>query len=182
MFPVHIHVGAGGNNLFPPNMFAPGSIADFRLSQHRRGHDHSGRISRDDPVHVVGFEPMPTTVRWQEEAKILFAGSAIEKAARVIPSILRLIVYPARKAQREKEEADLKQRRKEEEEANIKAAEEAEKREREEREAREQKEREEQVAAEVAAVAAEVAATQVQVDQVPSDDAEADLIGRCRSN
>jgi len=110
--------------------------------------------SRDDPVQATSFIPSTTATRWQEEARILFGQpGANEKAQRVINSILRLLVPPAREAQKrkEKEDAEKAEQLRKEREAEKKAKEEAEKKEREEREereAREQKEREERVAAE----------------------------------
>jgi E3 ubiquitin-protein ligase HUWE1 len=176
--PVHVHLNdrSGGipADLFGPPRSGTDFGSPFRFSQHRRGQEQSSRASRDDPVHIVHFEPLSTTIRWQEEARILFAGGAAEKAALVIPAIHRLLVPPARKAQREKEEADLEQRVKAEAVSAANAKEEAEKKEREDREAREEKAREDQEAAEAAeaeAVAAREAGSAVEADAVVDADA-----------
>lgn len=125
----------------------------------RRSERPSTDQSRDDPVQATNFAPTFTTTRWQEEARILFGqAGANEKATRVINSILRLLVPPAREAQRrkEKEDAERAEQLRKEREATQKAKEEAEKKEREEREARETREREEREAAEREAAEARV--------------------------
>lgn len=132
-----------------PPPFDPG----FRRELQRSREPHLSRPGREDPQSAVIFHKAFTNARWQEEARILYGTSAIEKSQRVVNSILKIMVPPAIKAalQRQKEKND---------EAERKAKEEQERKEREEREAkereeREQRERQEREAAEAAARAAE---------------------------
>lgn len=111
------------------------------------------RSAREDPQSAVAFAKAYTHIRWQEEARILYGLSAIEKSMNVINSILKLMVPPAMEAARKRQaEKDAETARKLKEEQDRK-----EQREREEREAKERQEREQQEreAAEAAARAAE---------------------------
>ena len=113
------------------------------------------RSAREDPHSAVAFSKAYTSQRWQEEARILYGPTAIEKSQRVINSILKLMVPPAMEAAKKRDEerkAELARKAKEEQERR-------EQKEREEREAREkeEKERQEREAAEAAEAASRAA-------------------------
>jgi len=113
----------------------------YDLAGSRRSNDNTAE------AHAVEFRLMSTVARWQEEARMLFGGKHQEKAMRVIGSICRLLVPPARKARLEQEKAERERKEIEEkarEEQRRKA--EAEKAEKEAREKREREEREEREA------------------------------------
>jgi E3 ubiquitin-protein ligase HUWE1 len=111
----------------------------FRRETQRLREATSSRPGREDPQSAVAFHKHFTSVRWQEEARILYGNTALDKSQRLINSILKLLVPPAiaaaKKRQAEKE-TEAARRLKEEQERK-------EQKEREEREAREAKEREE---------------------------------------
>ena len=96
----------------------------------------------DDPAKAVAFQPSVTISRWQDEARLLFGSEYIEKAQRVINSILRLLVPPAIEEKKKRDEEAAKKKAEEEVEAARR------KKEQEEREAQEKKEREEREARE----------------------------------
>lgn len=101
---------------------------------------------RDDPGQAVTFSVTTTSSRWQEEARLLFGNSYIDKAMRTLNSIFKLLVPPAveeekrrqkqleeelkrreeervereRQERAAKEEAEKEQKRKEEEEEALK--------------------------------------------------------------
>ena len=66
----------------------------------RRSPDPSHRAPREDPAQAVAFVPAVTTTRWQDEARLLFGNNYIERAQRVINSILKIMVPPAIEAQK----------------------------------------------------------------------------------
>ncbi|KAF1977763.1 hypothetical protein BU23DRAFT_499655 [Bimuria novae-zelandiae CBS 107.79] len=141
------------NNLpLGPQGFTGGPPFEFRRDARARD-GPLGRAAREDPQSSVAFVKAYTHQRWQEEARILYGPSAIEKSQRVVNSILTLMVPPAIEAQKKRQaekEAEVERRRKEEQERK-------EQKEREEREANERQERErletERQAAEAAAQA-----------------------------
>ena len=152
---LHLHID--GNMPVGPQILQqftaggpPGIDAMFRVMRgipRPQDHQPSMRPQRDDPNSAVAFNPSVTTVRWMEESRILFGATAAEKAQLVINAVLRLLVPPAREAQKqwEKEDAERTKKMHEEREAK-KAKEEQERKEREELEelaAKEEKEREE---------------------------------------
>jgi E3 ubiquitin-protein ligase HUWE1 len=103
----------------------------------------------NDETQAVEFRAAPTSARWQEEARMLFAGKFQEKATRILNMLFRALVPKAMEARRirEKEEAERRAAEEKAAEAARKVAE-AERLEREakeklEREEREAKEREE---------------------------------------
>ena len=109
-----------------------------------------------DEAAAVDFRPVLTSIRWTEEARMLFGGKHHDKATRIIHSLLRLLVPPAMEAKRIKDKEDAERKAAEEkarEEERQKA--EAEKKEREERERKEREEREAKEAEEAAARALE---------------------------
>ena len=102
-----------------------------------------------DEAHAVEFLPTATIARWQEEARMLFAGKHHEKATRIINSLLRALVPAAMAAKNERDEAEKKRKAEEEQAAKERqekiaqekaAREEEEKVERERREAVEREE------------------------------------------
>ena len=100
------------------------------------------RNPREDPQRTVIFNPLSTVFRWQEEARLLFGMSYVEKTQRVVNALLAGLVPPAM----EEEKARLKkaeEERKREEEEKV----ERERKEREEREKSERKQRQEEEAA-----------------------------------
>lgn len=138
----------------PPPVFhitgGPG-LPDFRALQRitrgltSREGPAGGRLS-SDPNSSVSFQPAITVARWQDEARLLFNSTYIEKALKVVDSMLRLLVPPAMEAKRQKDKAEAERKAAEE-----KAREEQRKKEEEERlerEAREQREKEEREARE----------------------------------
>lgn len=122
----------------------------------RRTADGAPRAQRDDPAQAVAFVPALTVSRWQDEARLLFGNSYVEKTQRVINAILRLMVPPAIEAQKAQ---------KEEQEKREKAEAEARAREQQEREAKERKECEEREAAEIEAAARAREEAQAEQDQ-----------------
>ncbi|KAL6717333.1 E3 ubiquitin-protein ligase tom1 [Lecanora helva] len=100
------------------------------------------RLHREEHQQPATFQPAITSQRWQEEARLLYGSGYLEKALKVVNSILHYLVPPAiEKKKREEEETkrlreQAEKSRKEEQEAKEKAEkEEQEKREQEEREA-----------------------------------------------
>ncbi|THC94388.1 hypothetical protein EYZ11_006117 [Aspergillus tanneri] len=120
----------GGQNA-PGRALLPNRIQDmFGLGRQQAPPSRA----RDDPSQAVSFALAPTRNRWQEEARILFSGTYVEKTQRVVNSLLKILVPPAIEEEKEREkqmEAEL--RRREEERAE---------RERQERAAREEEEKE----------------------------------------
>ncbi|KAF2792543.1 hypothetical protein K505DRAFT_375981 [Melanomma pulvis-pyrius CBS 109.77] len=153
---LHQHNGAlhltfnpinGINGLPPP--FDP----TFRREMARVRENHMSRSAREDPQSAVAFPKAYTNQRWQEEARILYGASAIEKSQRVINAILKIMVPPAIEAAKrrlEEKEAEIARKAKEEQDRK-------EQKEREEREVnlREERERQALEAAEATARATE---------------------------
>ncbi|KAL5001939.1 hypothetical protein BDV10DRAFT_140500 [Aspergillus recurvatus] len=107
--------------------------------------------SRDDPSQAVSFALATTRSRWQEEARILFSSTYVEKTQRVVNSLLKILVPPAieEEAKRREEERARIAKEEEEKEKERKRKEEEEnerKRKEEEENARQQEERERQEA------------------------------------
>ncbi|KAJ5637707.1 hypothetical protein N7490_007586 [Penicillium lividum] len=51
--------------------------------------------TRDDPHNAVKFSLSTTRNRWQEEARLLFSSTYVEKTQRVLNSLLKVLVPPA---------------------------------------------------------------------------------------
>lgn len=149
-----LHQHGGALHLFSNTMGLPPPFdSGFRREMVRARESHLSRSAREDPHSAVAFVKAYTSQRWQEEARILYGPSAIEKSQRVINSILKVMVPPAieaAKKRQEEREAEAARKLKEEQERQ-------EQKEREEREAREKeaKERQEREAAEAATRAQE---------------------------
>lgn len=124
--PDGIHVHVDRSSVMPQNrlndMFGLG-----------RGQANAPR-SRDDPHNAVKFSLCTTKNRWQEEARILYSSTYVEKCQRVVNSLLKALVPPAIE--------EDKKRQKLLEEERKKAQEERAEKERQERIAREEEERE----------------------------------------
>ncbi|KAF3048230.1 hypothetical protein E8E12_011364 [Didymella heteroderae] len=124
------------------------------------------RSAREDPHSAVAFSKAYTSQRWQEEARILYGPSAIEKSQRVINSILKLLVPPALEAAKKREEErKAEAARKAQEEKERREQKEREEREAREKEEKERQEREAAEAAEAASRAAETSAAQEASEQ-----------------
>ncbi|KAL5116234.1 E3 ubiquitin-protein ligase tom1 [Pleosporales sp. CAS-2024a] len=129
-----LHLSFNNVPMGMPHPFDPG----FRREGNRM-RDMS-RSAREDPFSAVAFIKASTSQRWQEEARVLYGPSAIEKSQRVINSILKAMVPPAiEAAKKRQEEREAEAARKAKEEQAFK-----EQKEREEREAKEKEERERQ--------------------------------------
>ena len=120
-----------------------------------RGHVHHEppRVTRDVNSQQAIVSPAATSQRWQEESRLLFGNTHIEKAMRITERLLRILVPPAvEKKKREDEEnkrrmeveRQERERQKEEKLAHEKA----------EREKREEQEKAEREAREAAAAQA----------------------------
>lgn len=121
---IHIHVDR--STVLPTNR-----LNDmFGLS---RGQANPPR-GRDDPHHAVKFSLSVTKNRWQEEARILYSGTYVEKCQRVVNSLLKGLVPPALKEEEERQNIAEEERKKAQE---VRAE-----KERQERIAREEEERE----------------------------------------
>jgi E3 ubiquitin-protein ligase HUWE1 len=128
-------------------------IPGFSASSSRSG-------ATTEEGQAVDFRPTITSVRWQEEARMLFSGKHHEKATRIIHSLLRLLLPAAMEAKklRDQEEAERRVTEEKAREEERKKAE-AERKEREEREKKEREEKEAKEAEEAAARAREAAET-----------------------
>lgn len=141
---LHFHVPGGARGLIPRELQA---VFGLRQPIHE-----PTRANRDEPIT---FLPAPTYQRWQEEARILYGNSHMEKAQRIVNSLLRILVPPAmEKEKKRQEEAERKamEHKARQEEAEREAKEKAEK---EAQEKQEQAEREAAAEAEAASVLAQ---------------------------
>ncbi|KAF1345494.1 hypothetical protein BDV97DRAFT_49577 [Delphinella strobiligena] len=152
MAPVfHIAGGPGGNALRFPGNLRPPSLSRFASFFGGRG--GAGRLepsgqsrSNNDPSGTIAFTPTMTHERWKDETKVIYGVGFVDKALKIVNSILRNLVPQAQEAKRQRDKAETERRLAEE-----KAREEArqkEEAERAEREGRERKEREEREARE----------------------------------
>jgi len=96
----------------------------------------------DDISNPPAFVPTSTVSRWQEEARLLFATSYVEKVNKIVNSILKLLVPQAMKDERERKEKEAREleERRREDEARKKEEEERLEKEREEERLREEHE------------------------------------------
>ena len=130
--------------------------------------------SRDDPSQAVSFTLATTVTRWQEEARLLFSNSYVDKTQRVVSSLLRVLVPPAieeekrrqRQAEEEQKRLEEEKARKEREERIAKEEEEKEKKCKEEEEAARQQQQELERQAEMQASAAEARGAVEPMDDV----------------
>lgn len=149
----HIAGGPGGGPLRFAGGLRPPSLSRFASFFGGRGgagrlepSGHPSSPGGNDPSRTVAFTPTMTHDRWKDEAKVIYGTTYVEKAVKIVNSILRLLVPPAQEAKRQRDKTDAERRA-----ADEKAREETlkkEEAERLEREEREKKEREEQEAKE----------------------------------
>jgi E3 ubiquitin-protein ligase HUWE1 len=137
-----LHHAAGGglqlsfnNSNMPMGLPTPFDTG-IRRDMARAQQSGMSRAAREDPHSAIAFVKASTSQRWQEEARVLYGPSAIEKSQRVVNTILKTMVPPAMEAAKKRQEER-------EAEAARKAKEEQELREQKEREVREAKEKEE---------------------------------------
>jgi E3 ubiquitin-protein ligase HUWE1 len=133
----------------------------------------ASRLQRDGPVAINFFDALSTGMRWLEEQKIVFGFTANDKLRHLNVAIHRVLVPPARQAQKEQREQDARNRQ-ELEAMERRAREEREvreKKERLEREAKEKKEKEEREAA-LAEAAARSAEAEAEREETSQDVAE----------
>ncbi len=136
------------------------------LGFRHRHRDPHGLPSMTQSSQQVPFVPAQTYQRWQEEARLLFANGYHDKAARIVNSLLRVLVPPALE-KRKRQEEEMK--RMEEQAAKLREQERVQREEKEKKE-REQREQEEREAA--AAAAAEAEAQPEAGDEAPAGQAE----------
>ncbi|KAF2428697.1 hypothetical protein EJ08DRAFT_315920 [Tothia fuscella] len=143
---LHLHIGGGVP--FPGGALPRELESMLRMTRDRR-HDGIPRGTARDEQESVAFIPTLTVTRWQEEVRLLYGQNPNEKSARVVNSILQLLVPPAIKyaKQKAKEKAERKEKERIDQEAAKKAKEEADAKAKEESEAKEKKEAEERAAA-----------------------------------
>ena len=145
---VHLHIAGG-----PGNGGQMPREVQIALGMPRTAQTES-RSYRDEQQPPASFQPASTRQRWEEEARLLYGPGYIEKALRIVNSILRLLVPPAvEKKKREEEET-----RRLKEQAEAKRKEEQEAKEKAEKELQERQEREAAAAREAAEAEAEARA------------------------
>ena len=138
-----------------------------------RGHAHHepSRVNRDLNSQQAMVSPAVTCQRWQEESRLLFGNTHIEKAMRITEHILRILVPPAvEKKKREDEES--KRRAEDERQEREKQREERLAKEKAEREEKEQQEKAEREAQEAAAAQAAAVQTASEAEAAPPEDQE----------
>ncbi|KAL8661542.1 MAG: hypothetical protein Q9202_005487 [Teloschistes flavicans] len=151
--PIHFHIGAGPGpgrlGMLPRELQA--------LLGMRPPPPDPVRAPRDDANQTITFTPQSTSVRWQEEARLLFGSAHAEKAQRIVNNLLRVLVPPAmdRKKHEEEEAKRIRDARLKAQEEERRAKEEKEKAEKEEKERVEKEEREAAAAAEAERQAAQ---------------------------
>lgn len=120
-----------------------------------RGHVHHepSRINRDGNSQQAVVSPAVTYQRWQEESRLLFGNTHIEKAMRITEHLLRILVPPAVE-RKKREDEESKRRAEEERQEREKLREERLAREKAEREMKEQQEKAEREARGAAAAQA----------------------------
>ena len=134
---VHLQIagGPGGGVSLPREL-------QIALGVPRQSEPEASRLRQSDGQQPATFQPAITSQRWQEEARLLYGGSYLEKALRIVNLVLHYLVPPALEKKRREDEEMKKVKdkaeamRKEDQEKQERAEkEEQEKREREEREA-----------------------------------------------
>lgn len=164
---LHFHVGTGTRGLIPRELQAVLGL--------RQPLQEPTRTTREEPMQPVTFLPASTYQRWQEEARILFGNIHLEKAQRVVNSLLRILVPPAMEREKKRQEAVVKEAMEEKAriEAERVAKDKAEKEALEKKEKDKQAEREAAAAAEAEAAAAAVPAETEDVEQDETGDVDA---------
>ncbi|KAK4455659.1 hypothetical protein QBC34DRAFT_72580 [Podospora aff. communis PSN243] len=145
-----------------------GSLRQFSIPLNAT---HAIRESRPDPdravyqepAQAVSFTPELTVDRWQEEAKMVFGSTHMEKVNRLYNKILGSLVPAAKQAEKEqkareeeeRQKKDEERKRREELERKLREAKEAEEKAAREKQEAEERERAERERTEAAAQAAE---------------------------
>ncbi|KAJ5123687.1 hypothetical protein N7448_009784 [Penicillium atrosanguineum] len=124
--PDGIHVHVDRHAVLPANRLTNAFGLGRAQSSPTRG--------RDDPHNAVKFSLSTTRNRWQEEARLLFSSTYVEKTQCIVNSLLKVLVPPAM------EEEKLRQKQAQEERKRLQ--EDAAEKERQDRIAREEEERE----------------------------------------
>ncbi len=137
---LHLHVAGGSRDLLPRELQAMLGL--------RRSQPDTSRPSRDDPAQAIQFTPMGTTIRWQEEARLLYGSNYVEKTQRLVNSLLRVLVPPAIEEEKIRKEKAAEELRKQKEEREKKLEEERTAKEIAEKEAQEKLEKEQREAVE----------------------------------
>ena len=127
----------------------------LRPSMPGMGHRHH---AREESPRAPSFTPALTVTRWQEEVRMLFGNSYLEKIQRVQTLLLSLLVPPAQREEKIRRQKHDEDRAEREEMERLKAEAERRKKEEEEREAAAKAEEEERARAEAEATAAAAAA------------------------
>ncbi|KAL5365688.1 hypothetical protein BJX96DRAFT_18474 [Aspergillus floccosus] len=127
--------------------------------------------TRDDPSQAVSFALATTRSRWQEEARILFSSTYVEKTQRVVNSLLKILVPPAIEEEKEREKKLEEERKRREEERAERERQERIAREEEERE-RKRKEEEEQARSQQEREQQEVEQATSEATSEPMDDVQ----------
>lgn len=165
--PVQFHITAGPGGAIPPDLQA-------LLTTGGRPSRYETRREPAEPGSASFLTPQSTSARWQEESKIIFGASSLERANDLIGAILSRLVPPAIAADKMIKAAEMEKLRKLKEEAEKKAEQERlqkEAKEAEEKIAREKKEAEEREAADRAA-AEVLTARGSESEQAENDESE----------
>ncbi|OAL27155.1 hypothetical protein AYO22_03786 [Fonsecaea multimorphosa] len=152
----------------------PAPLTDFRDPWRSSGWDprHHRHVPRDDSQRGNNFVPSPTMARWQEEVRLLYGTTYVEKIQRVqiwLMSVMVPFAQQEEKALKRKREQEQKAEREEMERLQVEA-------ERRKKEAEEREEERLRVEAEAAAAAEAEAREEVDEhedgDTVPMDDVQ----------
>ncbi len=162
---VHLHIAGSSAGGVP----LPREL-QLALGVPRPSHQET-RLQREEHQHPATFQPATTSQRWQEEARILYGSGYLEKALKIVNSILYHLVPPAME-KKKREEEELKRMKEQAEKLRKEEQEAKEKAEKEEREKREQEEHEAATAREAAEAEARTqnADEQVEGEAVQPDD------------
>jgi E3 ubiquitin-protein ligase HUWE1 len=117
-------------------------------------------ISRDGQLRAVSFEARMTSMRWQEEVRLLYGNGYLEIALRVQKALLSILIPPAQEEEKVRRKKSEEKRKELEEIERKKAEEERIRKEEEEREAAAKAEAEREAAAAAAAAEAEARAAE----------------------
>ena len=139
---------------------------------------HHRHVSREDTQRVSNFVPALTTIRWQEEARLLFGNTYLDKLQRVQVWVMSVLVPLAQVEEKErkcKRDDELKAEREEAERLRIEA--EQRKNEAEEREEQERLQAEAEAAAAAEAIGQGEAERQNEGDTDPMEGVQGTDVG-----
>ena len=122
------------------------------------------RSVRDDPHRIVLFNPLSTTFRWQEEARLLFGLSYVEKTQRVVNALLSVLVPPAMEEEKARQKKMEEEREREQQEQA--------KRERMEKEEKDRKQKQQEKEEEEARREQAAERARLEAEQVVTSDAD----------